>query len=158
MLQGTHRRKLSRTDVQRHGSVKGLRGVELRDDMTMPQQPPDIVLLVAEWQLRAILRAQLIEEGFEVVGTDTWVMMRRHLRPGSKPRLAIVDLKDLQNPRETLNDLRVLMDPNRVVVLTAIGTVPAADIEYLGFHWLSRPIIVRNIIQTVIEAISPRRC
>jgi hypothetical protein len=123
----------------------------------VPQQPPDIVLLVAEWQLRAFLRAQLIEEGFEVVGTDAWVMMRRYLRPGSKPRLAIVDLKDLQNPREILNDLRVLMDPSRVVVLTAIGTVPATDIEYLGFRRLSRPIIVSDIIQTVIQAISPRQ-
>ena len=56
------------------------------------------------------MRAQLIEEGFEVVATDTWPMMRRHLRPGSKPQLAIVDLKGLPDPREILTGLRVLMD------------------------------------------------
>jgi len=123
----------------------------------MPQQQPphDIVLLVAEWQLRAFIRAQLIEEGFDVAGTDRWAMMRKHLRSGSKPRLAIVDLKDLQNPRETLNDLRVLMNPNRVLVLTAIGTVPAMDIERLGFRALSRPIVVRDIVEAVTHALSP---
>jgi hypothetical protein len=87
----------------------------------MPQQPlPDIVLLGAEWQPRALIRAQLIEEGFDVVATNTWPMMRRHLRPGSKPRLAIVDLKGLPNPDDVLNDVRVLMKPSRVLVLTAI--------------------------------------
>lgn len=120
------------------------------------QPPPDIVLLMTEWPLRATIRAQLIEEGFDVVGTDTWVMMRRHLRPGSKPRLAIVDLKDLQNPREVLNDVRMLMDPKLVLVLTALGTVPAADIARLGFRTLSRPIAVSDIVEAVTQAIAPR--
>ena len=33
--------------------------------------PPDIVLLSADWPSRALIRAQLLEEGFEVVATDT---------------------------------------------------------------------------------------
>src|SRR5215831_1386362 len=97
---------------------------------------PDIVLLGADWQPRALIRAQLIEEGFDVVATDTWPMMRRHLRPGSKPRLAIVDLKGLPHPDMVLNDLRVLMNPSRVLVLTAIGTIPPPDIERRGFRAL----------------------
>src|SRR5262245_66564429 len=86
---------------------------------TMPLPPPDIVFLAPEWQPRALIRAQLIEEGFEVVATRSWPMMRRHLRPGSKPRLAIVDLKDLADPRSVLRDLAVLMKPDRVLVLSA---------------------------------------
>jgi hypothetical protein len=35
--------------------------------------PPDIVLLAAEWQPRALIRAQLIEEAFEVVATDRYL-------------------------------------------------------------------------------------
>jgi len=74
----------------------------------MPEQsPPDIVLLGAEWQPRGLLRAQLTEDGFEAVATNTSPMMRRHLRPGSKPQLAIVDLRGLPNPTEVLKDLRV---------------------------------------------------
>lgn len=120
----------------------------------MPQQPsPDIVLLGAEWQPRALIRAQLIEEGFDVVATDTWPMMRRHLRPGSKPRLAIVDLKGLPNQDDVLNALRVLMKPSRVLVLTAIGTVRPDEIERLGFRTLSRPIVIRDAVDTAAEAI-----
>jgi hypothetical protein len=78
-----------------------------------------VVLLGAEWKTRALIRAQLIEEGFEVVATDTWPMMRRHLRPGLKPRLAVVDLKDLDEPGRVLRDLAVLMKPERVFALTA---------------------------------------
>src|SRR5207244_5159085 len=95
---------------------------------TSKPSPPDIVLLGVAWQPRALLRAQLIEEGFEVVATDSWPTIRGHFRPGAKPRLAIVDLKDLPNPRQVLDDLRVLMKPDHVLVLTAIGTVEADDI------------------------------
>ena len=44
---------------------------------------PDIVLLDAEWPSRALLRAQLIEDGFDVLATDTWTTMRRYLRHSS---------------------------------------------------------------------------
>jgi hypothetical protein len=119
--------------------------------------PPDIVLLAAEWQPRAMIRAQLIEEGFEVVATETWPMMRRHLRPGMKPRLVLVDLKGLSEPLGVLNDLRLLMNPDRVLVLTAIGTVPETDIQRLGFHILSRPIVIDQIVRAATGLIWSNR-
>jgi hypothetical protein len=118
---------------------------------TTPRQV-DIVLLGIEWQTRALLRAQLIEEGFEVLATDTWPMMRQHLRPGEKPRLAIVDLQGLPEPERVLNDLRILMKPNRVLVLTAIDTVPLEAIEQLGFRVLKRPVSIGD----VVTAVGPR--
>jgi hypothetical protein len=120
----------------------------------MPQEsPPDIVLFAVEWQPRALIRAQLLEDGLTVVATDTWPMMRRHLRPGSKPRLAIVDLSGLPNPEGVLNDLRLLMKPDRVLVLTAIGTVETDTIERLGFQVLTRPIAIKDIVATAVHAI-----
>jgi hypothetical protein len=120
----------------------------------MPQpSSPDVILLGAEWQPRALIRAQLIEEGFDVVATETWPATRRHLRPGSKPRFVIADLKGLPNPRAVLKDLRVLMVPGRVLVLTAVGTVPAAEIESLGFRMLSRPISIKEVVRMVTEVI-----
>jgi hypothetical protein len=74
-------------------------------------KPPDIVFLAAQWQPRALIRAQLIEEGFEVVATASWAVMRRHLRPGSKPRLAIVDL-NLPDRVAAFQDLQILMKPD----------------------------------------------
>lgn len=115
----------------------------------MPQPPPDIVFLAVEWQPRALIRAQLIEEGWEVVAMSSWPMMRRQLRPGAKPRLAIIDLKDLPDPQAVLRDVRVLMKPERVLVLSAIGTVPPAEIERLGFRVIPRPFVVEELVRAV---------
>jgi hypothetical protein len=116
--------------------------------------PPDIVLLGPRWNPRAPLRAQLIEDGFEVIATDTWPMMRRCLRPGSKPKLAIVDLQGLDDPAGVLRDLQRLMPPARVLVVSSLGTVPRTDIEQLGFHVVERPTTIERIGATVRAIIS----
>ena len=113
---------------------------------------PDVVLLGTEWKARALIRAQLIEEGFEVVATNTWSMMRRHLRPGRKPSVAIVDLKGLDAPEQVLRDLAVLMKPRRVLILTAMATVPLSEISSLGFRVIRRPFTVADVISAVRAA------
>jgi hypothetical protein len=102
--------------------------------------PPDIVILAMEWRPRALIRAQLIEEGFDVAATNTWSMIRRYLQPGSKPRLVIIDLHDLERSQDVLRDLAVLMKPSRVLVLRSSGTVTQTEIERLGFRILNRPL------------------
>jgi hypothetical protein len=108
--------------------------------------PPDIVILAMEWRPRALIRAQLIEEGFDVAATNTWSMMRRYLQPGSKPRLVIIDLHDLERSQDVLRDLAVLMKPSRVLVLRSSGTVTQTEIEGLGFRILNRPLTIKDII------------
>lgn len=121
------------------------------------EPPPDIVILASEWQPRALLRAQLIEEGFNVVATDTWPMMRGYLRPGSKPRLAIVDLHNLAHPQEILRDLAVLMKPRLVLVLRAAGTMAQTEIEDLGFRVLNRPITIDDIVAAARAVLTASR-
>jgi hypothetical protein len=119
------------------------------------QPPADVVLLSADRNTRAPLRAQLIEDGFEVLATDTWAMMREHLRPGSKPRLAIVDLQGLENPQEVLDGMRVLMKPDRVLVVTALGTVPPEKVAGAGFKVLGRPASIEQVVAAARAAIVP---
>src|SRR4029079_3257369 len=107
----------------------------------------DVVLLAADRLVRAPLRAQLIEDGFEVIATDTWPMMRRHLRPGEKPLLAIVDLHDLPDADQVLRDLGVLMKPDRVLVLAVLGGLPAEDIERPGNIVRRRPVSIGDIVK-----------
>jgi DNA-binding NtrC family response regulator len=114
---------------------------------------PDIVLLGTQWRPRALLRAQLIEEGFEVVATETWPDARRHLRPGMKPRLLIVDVQQLPDAAQVLADLRVLMKPDRVLVLSAMSTVSDDEIQRLGFHAVKRPIAIEQIVDAVTRII-----
>src|SRR5947209_19822918 len=119
----------------------------------MRSPAPDVVLLAAEWQPRALLRAQLIEEGFDVLATDTWTTMRRCLRPGSKPALAIVDLQGLPEPDRVLNDLKVLMKPHRVRVRTELGTVEPDQIHALGFRVVGRPIPIASVVAAAARVI-----
>jgi len=111
------------------------------------REAPQVVLVAAAWQSRALIRAQLIEDGFDVVATDTWPMARRWLRPGSKPRLVIVDLEELPDAERVLHDLSALMKPHRVLVLTGIGTVSPAEIERLGFQAVRRPVAIEHVVQ-----------
>jgi hypothetical protein len=117
---------------------------------------PDVVLLAVGWQPRALVRAELIERGYAVVATDDWISTRRHLRPGSKPHLVIVDLKDLPNPQEVLDSLRVLMAPHRVLVLLAGGTMSKRDIERLGFVLLPRPFVLGDLVNTAARVIASK--
>jgi hypothetical protein len=45
-------------------------------------RPPDVIVLGPEWPERALLRAQLIEEGYEVVAVDAWPIPRPYRRAG----------------------------------------------------------------------------
>ena len=117
--------------------------------------PPEVVLLSANRRTRAPLRAQLIEDGFEVIGTETWPAMRAHLRPGAKPGVAIVDLQGLPNPTEVLDGLHVLMKPDHVLVLTALGTVPPQEIARAGFRVLRRPASIEEVVAAARSALAP---
>jgi hypothetical protein len=112
-------------------------------------KPPDIVLIGCEWRERALLRAQLLEEGYDVVALDAWPMPREYRRPGMKPRILVVDLHGLPNPRETLDDVRFVMPPARVLVVTALGTLAKDDLQRLGFRVVERPVTVGEIVSAV---------
>ena len=107
---------------------------------------PDIVLLGPEWPERALLRAQLLEDGYDVVATDAWPIPRQFLRPGMKPRVLIIDLRGLPAPHEALDEVRGVMPPERVVVVTAMGTMSADEIRRLGFRVVTRPATMRDVV------------
>jgi hypothetical protein len=114
---------------------------------------PDVVLLAAGWRPRALLRAQLIEQGFDVVAVDSWLMMRKALRPHVRPPLAVVDLQELPEPEHVLNDLAMMMEPGRVLVVTATGAVTPDEIQARGYRVLRRPISIGEIAAAVDGAL-----
>ena len=129
---------------------------------TMKLAAPDVLLLASEWPDRALLRAQLIEEGYEVVAVDAWPVPKLYRVPGMEPRLLLVDLQGLSTPREMLAELRQLAGPARVLVLTALGTVAADEVRALGFDVIHRPATIGQIVAAVTALLrqqrsSPRR-
>lgn len=123
----------------------------------MDSKAPDVVLLGPEWPERALLRAQLIEEGCDVVAIDSWPMPRLYRQPETKPRLLVLDLHGLPDPRETLDEVRFVMPRDRVLVLSALGTIPADDIRGLGFQVIERPATVGQIAARAAALVAAKR-
>jgi DNA-binding response OmpR family regulator len=107
---------------------------------------PDVFLLSAEWPNRALLRAELLEQGYEVAAADTWPMPRLYRQRGMKPRVIVVDLHGLPNPREVLDELRYVIPPDRVLIVSALGTVTHDAVSQLGYHVMTRPVSVGEIV------------
>lgn len=124
---------------------------------SVTETPPDIILLGPEWPERALLRAQLIEEGYDVVALDVWPIPRLYRRPGMKPRVLLIDLRGLPDPRETLDEVRFVIPPDRVLVITALGGLTNDDVRRLGFPVIGRPATVSQIVSTVRGVLSARR-
>ena len=122
----------------------------------MELTPPDIVLLGPEWPERALLRAQLIEEGYDVIAIDAWPIPRLYRRPGMKPRVMVVDLRGLPEPRETLDELRFVIPPDRVLVVTALGTLTGDVIQRLGFTVIERPATIGQIVAAAAGLLSAK--
>lgn len=120
---------------------------------------PDVLLLASAWPERALLRAQLIEEGYEVVAVEAWPLPKLYRVPGMEPRLLLVDLQGLSRPRETLAELWQVGGPTRVLVVTALGTVTADEARALGFDTIQRPATIGQIVTAVAALLgraSPR--
>jgi DNA-binding response OmpR family regulator len=112
----------------------------------MGPKPPDVIVIGAEWPGRALLRAQLIDEGLEIVAVDSWPIPRRYRRHEMKPRILLIDLHGLPRPRETLDEVRGVLPPERVLVVTALGSLAASDVRALGFNVIERPVSIGQIV------------
>jgi hypothetical protein len=123
----------------------------------MDMDAPDVILLGPQWPERALLRAQLIEQGYEVVAIDRWPIPRLYRRPAMKPRAMIIDLRGLPEPRTTLDEVRFVMPPDRVVVLMALGTLAKKDVKRLGFNVIDRPATVGDVVAAVARVLAATR-
>jgi hypothetical protein len=103
------------------------------------------------------LRAQLIEEGYDVVAIETWPMPRAYRRAQMTPRVLLIELHGLPNPRQTLDEVRVVLTPERVLVVMAQGTLSAAEVEGLGFKVIARPATIAEIVAATAALLTPSR-
>jgi len=85
----------------------------------------DVLLIGADWRLRALLRAQLIEEGFDVVALGSWDEAELLLRKRAvSARATVFDLEGEPNPQAALSTLARLVPPPTSVVLTSSAALP----------------------------------
>ena len=65
----------------------------------------------------------------------------------------MVDLRGLSDPRTALEEIAGVMPADRVLVVTALGTIPSEEIRGFGFHVITRPSSVREIVSAVASVL-----
>ena len=91
---------------------------------------------------------RLVEEGHDVAAVETWDEAELLLRKRAvTPALVVFDLEEEDHPAAALATLARLLDPARVLVLTAPSTFPVAEVRALGLeHVLARPYSVGDVV------------
>jgi DNA-binding response OmpR family regulator len=111
----------------------------------------DVLLVGAEWQPRALVRAQLLEEGVSAEAVEGWedaeaALLRRSILP----RVVVFDLAGESRPAAALATLQRLLGSSRVIVLCSAGTLSARDVHDAGFaHAIARPYQVKDVVARV---------
>jgi len=107
-----------------------------------------VLLAGGEWRPRALVLAQLVEEGYDVTAVEMWDEAELLLRKRPvKPAVVVFDLEGEPQPEAALSTLMKLADPARVLVLSTSGTLSADAVRARGFaHVLARPYSVGDVV------------
>lgn len=114
------------------------------------RERPDVLLIANEWPDRSLVRAELIDAGYDVVAIDSWPIPGE---PGMQPRVMIVDLRGLSDPTTLLRQIPSILPPDRVLVITALGTISADELRRAGYRVISRPVRIGDIVAAAGELI-----
>ena len=108
-----------------------------------------IWLIAPDWQVRALVRAQLLEEGYDVTAVEDWDSLQALLQEEEvvAPGLVIAELTG-DEPPAALALLRTF--PARRLVLRGAGAPDAAALRAAGIDAvLSRPYDIGAIVRAV---------
>jgi CheY-like chemotaxis protein len=107
-----------------------------------------IWLISPDWEVRALVRAQLLEEGDDVTAMEGWAALESRLQAEEvvPPALVIAELTG-DEPPAALELLRAF--PARRLVLRGAGAPAAAALRAAGIDAvLSRPFSVGDVVRT----------
>ncbi|MBI4463377.1 MAG: hypothetical protein HY647_01625 [Acidobacteria bacterium] len=112
-----------------------------------------ILLIGKDWKFRALLRAQLLEEGFEVKAYETvsgaLEDVAQHFHP---PQLILTDLSASDNPSAELEELAKWAARIPTWLLTSRTATPETEIAERGFERvLFRPIRLGELVSQIQE-------
>jgi DNA-binding response OmpR family regulator len=114
-----------------------------------------ILLIAADWHFRALVRAQLLEEGYEVTAFVCPETALVHLlRGGEPPHAIVVDVCELDGAAGPLADLGRVT--GYVSLILCGGALDQADLTWQNWppsSVLRRPFRVRDVIEAVYNVL-----
>lgn len=113
----------------------------------------EIILIAKEWKARALITAQLSEEGYEVMALRTIEEAMMLLSRGMiRPRLIILDTIGQSLKGYILADLHALAGNAPILVCTGPFDLAQFDFEGAGLtNLLVRPFTVGDVVNAVCE-------
>ncbi len=110
-----------------------------------------VILAGKEWRLRALLRAQLIEEGIEVEAFASVASAVANLaRTRSLPALMIADLSESSQPEAEVSALSAWAEMIPVWLVASRATLPEAVVRNRGFEKIFfRPIDLAALVSAI---------
>lgn len=118
-----------------------------------------IILVAKEWKTRALIMAQLAEEGYKVMALQTieeavMLLCRGIARPG----LIILDTAGQSLKEPILTDLQTLAGGAPILICTGPFDLAQFDFEKAGFtHVLVRPFTVGDVVSAVRKVMSKEK-
>ena len=108
-----------------------------------------VILVGKEWQARALLRAQLIEEGVEVEAYQTVSEALEGLGD-LLPALLLADLTDSDNPAAEIEELSKWTKQIPVWIIAGRSVITGKNLRGHGFEMiLFRPIDVGELVEQI---------
>jgi DNA-binding response OmpR family regulator len=107
-----------------------------------------IMLISNEWPSRALIRAELIEEGYEVQGLLSLEDALRLLRTNETfPRLIIFDAMGYSLDPPALELLKEMSQKAPILICASAYQASQVDFKGLGFYFLMvRPFTVGDVV------------
>jgi DNA-binding response OmpR family regulator len=116
----------------------------------------EILIIAAGWQFRALVRAQLVEEGFEVSAWPALEFALAHLlRGGGQPQMIVLDAEGIEIKARMVSDLWQLA--GQVPLLLCGGASSRAALSQADLPpatILMRPFRVRDVVLAVRKALA----
>jgi hypothetical protein len=116
------------------------------------QRSVDVLLVAAQWPERALLRAELIEAGCEVIAVDALQAAGSRVNP----RVAVIDLRELPNPRVDLETARSIVAANCTIIITGLATLSVDELRQEGYEVIARPTSIKEIVTATLALL--HRC
>jgi DNA-binding response OmpR family regulator len=111
----------------------------------------EILLIAADWHLRALVRAQLLEEGFEVRALPALEVALAHLKAGGeRPGLILLDTQGVAFDAQAVSELRQVSGPAPLILCGgAWSQVEARQEGLAAARVLRRPFRVGDLVEEV---------
>ena len=109
-----------------------------------------VILIGKDWKTRALLRAQLLEEGVEVEAYESLSTALEALAGGSPTPLLIADLSASSNPAVEVTQLAHSSKRIPIWIIASRSAVEEKELEDRGFEAvLWRPIDVSELLERI---------